>query len=331
MIKDSEIFLAALSQSPEGMVIFNENNELIYCNEAFCDSLAYHKLELLHHPLFEIIPASFLEKLELILEGQKNNPNGDAFYEKPIKNKSGEIVWFNVVSKLFKLKEKEYIVCFYRNEVDFRVQKEQLQESNKRLSEYSFLTSHKLRHPIANILGLINLFDTNNLSNPENGPLIDYLKQASFQLNEVVHELNHTLNSAKYKEEINLFAKTGYPKSVMLIDDDSINHFITKSIISRVDPNMIILSYDNPKQALQYLNAGNNLPEIILIDLGLRWMTEWDFMKEYSGIKGLKIPCYIFRNFIEPIDKSNGKRYANFKEFVVKPITTDKLEMVFNN
>ncbi len=330
MIEDLEIFRSVLDQSPEGVVVFN-GETIVYCNQSFCDQLGYHKLELLHHPIEGFLPASFRLKHKQIIEQQKLSKNKEAYYEKPLLAKDGKIVWLNAVSKVIEMNEVVYRVSFYRDELDYKAQKEQLMESTKRINEYSFLTSHKLRHPIANILGLINLFDTENLANPENRSLFEYLKQASFQLNEVVHELNQTLHSKKFQDELNIFRKPDFPKVVMLIDDDSINLFITKSVINRVDPKMRVVTFNNPKEALQYLIEGKDMPDLILLDLGLRWMNEWDFLSSLESHQIHKIPCYVFRNFIDIVDKTNARNHSYFKDFILKPVTTDKLNLVFNS
>lgn len=330
MISDFLIFREVLDQSPEGVVIFDEKEVIIYCNQAFCEQLGYHKLELLQHPVNTFIPENFLARYQQIIDTQKQSPNGEAYFEKPLLNKEGRAVWLNAASKILTINKRQYRVGFYRNDIDHKQQKEQLIESNKRINEYSFLTSHKLRHPIANMLGLINLFDTENLANPENRSLFEYLKQASFQLNEVVHELNQTLTSKKFQDELSIFKRGDYPKTIMLVDDDSINHFITKSVIKRVDPDMNVVSFTNPKEALQELEKGLVQPDLILLDFAQRWMDEWGFMEEMNNRKIQAFPCYVFRNFIDPIDKANATNFKQFKDFIVKPVTTDKLFLVFN-
>ncbi|OYU96106.1 MAG: hypothetical protein CFE21_06760 [Bacteroidetes bacterium B1(2017)] len=329
MINHPEVFQSALDFSPDGIMIYDSQGKILFCNQSICNQLGFHKLEILHQNIRNFVAPNFIEKLDNVWQNIEQIPNQEFDYEKLLLTKKGEFILFTVSSKLILLDKQVFRVSFYKNELVQKKQHAELLETTKRINEYSFLTSHKLRHPIANMLGLVNLLDTNNLANPENLMLIDYLKQASYQLNEVVHELNNSLNSSKFKDELNIFPKNDRAKVVMLVDDDSINHFITKSIIGRTDPSILVLSFNNPKNALLYLEANTSMPDLILLDLGLKWMTEWDFMDEFQKLEINPVPMYVFRNFVDTVDKVSSKQFPGFKDFIIKPITTEKLEAIF--
>lgn len=61
-----------------------------------------------------------------------------------------------------------------------------LEEQNKQLKEYAFITSHNLRRPLANILGLVQLFDKNKSVDPDN-------KFAIEKITEMAEELDHLI------------------------------------------------------------------------------------------------------------------------------------------
>lgn len=71
-----------------------------------------------------------------------------------------------------------------------------LMRQNQRLEQFASVTSHNLRGPIANILGLSNMFDRQNLDEL-NRQCINHLQRAASDLDLVVNDLNHllTLNS----------------------------------------------------------------------------------------------------------------------------------------
>ena len=72
----------------------------------------------------------------------------------------------------------------------------QLKKHNEALSEYAFLNAHKLRSPLANILGLVELFDKVNNEN-DRSEIIDRLKNAANELNIVVTDIRKTLEKAE--------------------------------------------------------------------------------------------------------------------------------------
>lgn len=67
-------------------------------------------------------------------------------------------------------------------------QKAQLDESSKRMSRYSFANSHKLRAPLSNILGLIQI-----LRIDPSDDVFDMLQRSADDLDKVIHEINDLL------------------------------------------------------------------------------------------------------------------------------------------
>ncbi|MFO7525063.1 MAG: hypothetical protein R6W68_06380 [Ignavibacteriaceae bacterium] len=61
-----------------------------------------------------------------------------------------------------------------------------LQQQNKQLREVAFITSHNLRRPVANILGLIQLIDIEKNINEEN-------KSTLVKISEQAEELDHLI------------------------------------------------------------------------------------------------------------------------------------------
>lgn len=68
-----------------------------------------------------------------------------------------------------------------------------LESQNKALMEYAFINAHKLRSPVANILGLINLIELNDILEDKN-QLITYLKKASIELDSITRSIGSALD-----------------------------------------------------------------------------------------------------------------------------------------
>lgn len=60
-------------------------------------------------------------------------------------------------------------------------------EQTRRLQEIAAISSHNIRRPVATILGLVNLFDKNNLANPLNSEIIEHLETSAVELDDVIH------------------------------------------------------------------------------------------------------------------------------------------------
>ncbi len=60
---------------------------------------------------------------------------------------------------------------------------------NNKLKEIAQISSHDLRRPVTSILGLISLFNKENLAEENNIVIIDYLRQATQELDNVIHAI----------------------------------------------------------------------------------------------------------------------------------------------
>ncbi len=63
----------------------------------------------------------------------------------------------------------------------------------QKMNKYAFMNAHKLRGPIASILGLINLFGK-NLPAQDEATMIEMLKESADKLDKVVHEIKDVID-----------------------------------------------------------------------------------------------------------------------------------------
>jgi PAS domain S-box-containing protein len=66
-----------------------------------------------------------------------------------------------------------------------------LLRQNEQLEQIGFLQSHQVRSPIANILGLISLFNFKDLNDPINSELILKIHSVSKQFDELIKKISH--------------------------------------------------------------------------------------------------------------------------------------------
>jgi tetratricopeptide (TPR) repeat protein len=75
----------------------------------------------------------------------------------------------------------------------------QLTIQNQRLTEYTFINAHKLRAPVASILGLINL--VHQVSPEEREAILGHLKTCGDQLDSIIREVSRNLEAAIVNEK----------------------------------------------------------------------------------------------------------------------------------
>lgn len=77
----------------------------------------------------------------------------------------------------------------------------ELQEKNSQLLEYAYLNSHKVRKPVANLIGLASILHS-KLSEEEITLYIESVKISSLELDEIVKELNKKLSADIGKKQL---------------------------------------------------------------------------------------------------------------------------------
>ena len=121
-------------------------------------------------------------------------------------------------------------------------------------------------------------------------------------------------------------------KTLTLVDDDDIFVFLTTKIIEQTNLVDLIKVFGNGLDAINFLKENKNnvdaLPDIILLDLNMPIMNGWQFLEEYTKLNptiGKKITIYICSSSISPDDITRAKTISEVSDYIIKPITKDKL------
>ena len=121
---------------------------------------------------------------------------------------------------------------------------------------------------------------------------------------------------------------------VCIIDDDPIYIFTTRKIMEMGNFSSYIEVFKNGKEALEALKprveANENIPEVIFLDLNMPIMDGWQFLEEFMSPNTQKIIIYIVSSSIDPADLNKAKQYSLVTNYIVKPITPDKLKGLFD-
>jgi DNA-binding NtrC family response regulator len=70
-----------------------------------------------------------------------------------------------------------------------KITEEKLKSQNEKLFEIAFLQAHQVRAPVANILGMIRLFNIDNPSDPINGEVIRELQGVTESLDNIIYQI----------------------------------------------------------------------------------------------------------------------------------------------
>lgn len=127
-------------------------------------------------------------------------------------------------------------------------------------------------------------------------------------------------------------------KSLTLVDDDEVFVFLTRKTIEQSNLVELIKIFSNGLDALNFLQENKDnpeaLPEIILLDLSMPIMNGWQFLDEFTKLNpkiGKEITIYICTSSISPDDIRRANSINEVSDYIIKPVTTDKLMNILKN
>ncbi|MES2278457.1 MAG: response regulator [Bacteroidota bacterium] len=127
------------------------------------------------------------------------------------------------------------------------------------------------------------------------------------------------------------------PVSILLVDDDEINNFISIKLIKKALINTEITACLNGKFAIDqlweiYSKDPSGLPDYILLDINMPIMNGWEFLDEYEKLqidsKG-KTKIFIISSSVFSNDIAKAKSYPLVVDFVSKPLNIEKINELF--
>ena len=119
---------------------------------------------------------------------------------------------------------------------------------------------------------------------------------------------------------------------VCLIDDDEIYQFIFRKQIEISNPKSQVHIFPNGKKGFDYLKdtfkTPDNVPRFIFLDINMPIMDGWQFLEEFSALEDKltkDINIYLVTSSIDERDVAKANRIRYVKEYLVKPISENKI------
>jgi len=124
-------------------------------------------------------------------------------------------------------------------------------------------------------------------------------------------------------------------KSVCIIDDDKVYTFGVKKIIKNYLPENKIIAFENGKKAIEgiqkMVSSGEELPDLILLDIDMPEMNGWEFLNEFESIRSeisKKIEIFVISSRIDANKQELYKVEWDEKvsDFIKKPVQASVLK-----
>jgi len=196
---------------------------------------------------------------------------------------------------------------------------ESLKDQNQRLKEFSFVHSHHIRSPLANILGIISLTGDQDTISKE---VLNMIRTSAKKLDKEIKKVNQILMDNN-DLSTNETGGSQYSKVIIFVDDDKVQHMINKRILLKINPNLELVFFENPYEALSWLEK--NMADILLLDINMPEMEGWDFLKLMEE-RGIKMEVKMLTSSLDSQDIEKSYGFDMVSGFLVKPLRKEVID-----
>jgi len=185
-----------------GIAISTKNRQFYDVNERFCEITGYSLQELQSKTWADITHADDMEQDVAHFKLLSNEEISAYTLDKRYVRKDGHIVWVELTAQTIRKPtgEIDFYIAFVQ-EISHRIkQLHNLREQNRQLEEFALITSHNLRSPIGNLIGLIELHKRET-DEEERDFLFAQIDTVSTTLLETINILARTL---QIRDNVNL-------------------------------------------------------------------------------------------------------------------------------
>jgi CheY-like chemotaxis protein len=118
--------------------------------------------------------------------------------------------------------------------------------------------------------------------------------------------------------------------NLLVIDDDDINIFIIKKIVSKTGYDVEMVAKNNGQLAIDYLatleDDAEKFPHLMLIDINMPILNGWEFLEAYDQLRPKQKPdMYMLSSSVYDNDIEKAKTYNKIKGFISKPLSIERL------
>ena len=119
-------------------------------------------------------------------------------------------------------------------------------------------------------------------------------------------------------------------KEVWVIDDDRILGPLMVRFLTKIDPLIQPVWYEDAEVALEGLSKGLAHPQLILLDLFMPVLDGWQFLDEYAKTiaKPTSSRLYVLTSSIDPRDQERAEKHPLVDGFLSKPVSLEVMQPI---
>lgn len=121
--------------------------------------------------------------------------------------------------------------------------------------------------------------------------------------------------------------------SIMIVDNDQVNSFVLKNIITRNYSEADISMFPDGADALEHLEKldsyGDEFPDVILLDIYMPIINGFEFLEKYTDSYNHKnTTIFAMSNSLNKEDQQRANEYSVVKGFITKPLIYNNIQFI---
>ncbi|MES2765457.1 MAG: PAS domain S-box protein, partial [Bacteroidota bacterium] len=261
----TEFLLSLIKNSPYGIITINLEGAITMANSLAAQHLGFSLEDALDMPVVDVIE----DIPDLLQNVKKSLRTGQEGFEIPSVSYKEHFFLFRavtIVNGMFITSED--ITEKVKSEQEMKELNAALIVNNRQLQQYTYITSHNLRAPVANMMALTDLF-TESESSEEKDFIVESIRETAHSLNQILVDLNEivsiksdvtqTKHIIKLNDEIDgvlkaLAHQIKDSKAEITVDFSAMPEILSvKSYISSIFYNLVsnAIKYRSPRRTLK--------------------------------------------------------------------------------
>jgi len=207
---------------------------------------------------------------------------------------------------------------------------QRLDHLNK-LNDYSHLTSNQLRSLTVNVSNLFNVTSYSQLNGYDVSKINQLLSDVNYQakkLDAAIKELCINLGKSGNNNLLEKEVAKQEKKHVVLVDDELMTIKVHQALITSQHKEKHVVLFNNPEAALGYIRQ--NKPDLILLDLHMPNIDGLKFLQMMDD-NNIFIDVVVVSSSVDPIERTTAHSFHFVKNFIAKPLTSEKVKLIFDN
>jgi len=234
-------FRKLIENSYDGICLLHNDLSIAYQSRSAERICGWSVIDLVDVNIIELTHPDDAATVQNLFEEILDKPDIPFILTYRIKHKNGKYIWIeSIFTNMLHDTNVHAVVCNFKNvterkngELERDKMIADLVQRNKDLEQFTYIVSHNLRAPVANITGLSGLLNATISNNEEGMEILGALSHSVSSLDSVIMDLNHILQAGSAAND-----------KIETVDFPQIIHEIRLSIHHLIEKNNAVLIAD---------------------------------------------------------------------------------------